>query len=70
MAKGMTKGALGKGVYRGDEAGVMTGNEVVDDFKIAEQFLPSWGALRGCPPQKGGVEKPQALKRGGRLSPL
>jgi hypothetical protein len=39
MAKGMTKGAPGKGVYRGDRAGVMTGDIVLNDFKIAEQFL-------------------------------
>jgi hypothetical protein len=34
------KGGLGKGVYRGDKAEGMTGGIVLDDLKIAEQFLP------------------------------
>jgi hypothetical protein len=47
MAKGMTKGAPGKGVYRGDKVGEMTGDTVLDDFKIAEQFLPIGGRTGG-----------------------
>jgi hypothetical protein len=49
----MTKGALGKNVYRGDKARGDDWGEVVDDFKIAEQFLPIWGRCGGVPRRRG-----------------
>jgi hypothetical protein len=42
----------------------MTGGTAVDDFKIAEQFLPI-GGVAGVSPAEGEAEKPEALKRGG-----
>jgi hypothetical protein len=41
----------------------------INDFKIAQQFLPTMGVWGRSPQEKGEAEKPQALKRGGRLSP-
>jgi hypothetical protein len=69
MAPGMPKGAPGKGVYRGDKAGEMTGDPALDDFKIAEQFLPIGGRYGGASPCRRGERKSRRLCSGGEGFP-
>jgi hypothetical protein len=45
MAKGMTKGALGKGVYRGDKAEVMTGVKSWMISKLRSNFFLFGGMI-------------------------
>jgi hypothetical protein len=66
----MTKGALGKGLYRGEKAVVMAGGEAVDDFKIAEQFLPIGGRYGGASPCRRGSGKAVGFAAGGKAFPL